>query len=175
MQVSYNGITKTLLFGDLTSTELERLLNILDRSLSDEGQDWAKAARSAVRGYRSTEVLVSTADTALNNSIDHWERLLSFAAKRDMDGFIKESISTHSCALCTAFRYEPLRPPCDRCPVKCFSGLPACQNTPYEAVAESVSNRSDPMTHTEWYRLSYAVLDELSFLRSLQNKAKVKP
>src|SRR5689334_6486097 len=61
--------------------------------------------------------------TALNNSIQHWERL---ASGQRLDG---EGPYGDCCALCKLFFTRLCT--CDGCPVKLKTGLDGCQGSPY--------------------------------------------
>ncbi len=76
---------------------------------------------------------------ALEESIEHWQRLVSGERQQsngERTGL--ESVYADDCPLCALYLDQPEMPPCEGCPVFARTGIPGCEGTPWTAVAKIV-------------------------------------
>jgi hypothetical protein len=109
--------------------------------------------------------MTAQALTALQDSIQHWERLASGDRNKD------EFPSSGNCALCTAFYYHgDLLTVCEGCPIRNFTGQTRCHDTPFDVAANLArDNKSFKMTNKKMNTKKFkdAAADEVEFLKSL--------
>jgi len=104
--------------------------------------------------------------TPLEESIEHWERLVSG------NRLPNENIGINDCALCRAYLYNSSVKACVGCPVSETTGKTHCENTPYNLVmkikAEMFFIPYSVFLDTKEFK--EAAKKELEFLKSLLPK-----
>lgn len=94
--------------------------------------------------------------TALEASIEHWERMYEDPIGARENGEVGGSAS---CALCQEFTY------CNGCPVNAHTGGTACYSTPYADAASALLSVYNGDAYTDG--LKAIVKEEVDFLKSL--------
>ncbi len=116
------------------------------------------------------------AATALQLSIEHWERLTKCTT---YDEVVFEGLGSAVCALCDAFVFEADDDfigcadfigyadfiGCAGCPVSAHTGQVSCSDTPYYKIESYINDSSGPFISDEWCKLATAELDFLKGLR----------
>jgi hypothetical protein len=101
---------------------------------------------------------------ALDQSIEHWERLAS--GKRRAG----EHIGSEHCALCKLFLFKLSFGVCSGCPIAEDTGLRWCAGTPFKAAVESEYAAGLDSTS-----FRAAARRELRYLRGLLKRVHVRP
>lgn len=91
---------------------------------------------------------------ALDESIDHWERLATGNRRED------EDMTEHDCALCGLFF-----PSCRGCPVSEKTGAGGCYGSPFRDAIKAFKLNGNNYNSPEF---KSAALKELEFLKSLR-------
>ena len=102
--------------------------------------------------------------TALDESIEHWQRLV---ACKTLDEVEKEGIESDDCALCEEYQYTS-EESCAGCPIFFRTTQRYCRGTPYGKIAVYIQRCWDDECEFDaelWQQLSQA---ELDFLKSLK-------
>ena len=100
---------------------------------------------------------------ALNESIEHWERILQFVKDVNIASLRKEGWNGDSCACCAEFvAYD-----CDGCPIKAYTGEADCLDTPWWSANAALWAMLDnqPMINEV---AELAVTEEINFLKNIQ-------
>ncbi len=100
------------------------------------------------------------AATALEASIEHWERMAKF---RDVRQFNNESPYSDFCRLCLEFD------DCAGCPVENNTGHTHCRNTPWQSAALRQGDLIKVETPRDWKPWRKAAQAEIDFLKSLRD------
>ena len=70
----------------------------------------------------------------LDDSIRHWERIVSCIEYNDATSLLYEGIGPSSCSLCQNFLDED----CVGCPVSAATGQHCCRGTPYNTATKAI-------------------------------------
>lgn len=112
--------------------------------------------------------MIPEAKIALEDSIQHWERMLDLTHKQ-----IKEQIeepSWSNCALCVLYINNTTNEgDCVGCPIAA-KGYPVCHDTPYIHASQVYRElgRLNKCTEEEMAEFKKAVTDEIEFLKSIR-------
>ena len=103
----------------------------------------------------------------LDESIEHWERVLQLVKSEDIPSLKEEGWNGDSCACCAEFIDDSEDEDCIGCPVRNYTGQPDCLDTPWwnanAALWELI--RADKNLSEALIR----VTDELEFLREVRD------
>ncbi len=111
---------------------------------------------------------------ALEESIAHWERMVSGERQRSRAGFdIFETPFAGDCPLCALYLHKgggTSETSCCGCPVRKATGRDSCEETPWENAADAFRDSPvEPKTYLTW-EFKKAAQAELDFLISLRPK-----
>lgn len=101
-----------------------------------------------------------TTEQAIKFSVQKFEKSLKVIQGLDDEEEFFPRFGVTTCPLCAKFwRYYENGPSCDGCPIKKFTGMNGCVDTPYD---------SEIQTAEDVYDYKVAIAHEIAFLKSLK-------
>lgn len=105
----------------------------------------------------------------LDESIEHWERILEFVKKEDIPGLFEEGWSGASCACCEEFINSSHDEGCEGCPIMAYTGEQDCLSTPWWKANMALHSMVDEIQAIP--SVIEAVVEELDFLKLVRDNA----
>ena len=103
----------------------------------------------------------------IDKSIEHWERILEFVKKEDIQGLKEEGWAGTSCACCEEFINQNHDEDCEGCPISAYTGEQDCIATPWWKANMALNNMIDELEAIPL--VTEAVTEELDFLKKVRD------